>query len=94
MRVIPEPTEGTREVLTGGGAGSQVIRGSEGSISLLCGNCRDILVKSVGPDAWFSYTYDEDTDKFSPQYRIRDIVWQCKGCGAFNEVGDVRVQGA
>ncbi len=50
MRVIPEPAEGTREVLSAHGAGSMAIKGV-GSISFLC-----------------------------------DIVFKCKGCGAFNEV--------
>jgi hypothetical protein len=88
MRVIPEPAEGTREVRTATHAGSMAIKGTEGSISFLWGNCRDILVKSVGPDEWVVYTYDADTDEFTPLYRVRDLVFKCKGCGGFTEVAD------
>jgi hypothetical protein len=86
MRVIPEPAAGPREVLISRHAGSVAIKGTEGSTSLLCGNCRDMLAKSVDPDAWHVWAYDEDTDEFTPLYRIRDLVFRCKGCGAFNEV--------
>jgi hypothetical protein len=91
MRVIPEPAEGTREVRGAERAGSMAIKGSEGSISFLCGNCRDVLVKSVGPDEWVVYAHNADAaytdEEFTPLSRVRDIVFRCKGCGAFNEVG-------
>lgn len=66
------------------------LKGSDGSVSLLCGNCRDVLVKGVDPDEWVIYGHDaaaEGTDnEFPPLYRVRDVVFRCKGCGAFNEV--------
>ncbi len=91
MRVIPEPAGGTREVLSAHSAGSRAITGGDGSISFLCGNCRDVLAKSVDPDTWIMYAYNESADEgaddeFTPLYRVRDIVFKCKGCGAFNEV--------
>jgi hypothetical protein len=91
MRVIPEPAAGTREVLSAKGAGSMAIKGVDGSISFLCGNCRDMLVKTLDPDAWIVHAYDESADEgaddeFTPLYRVRDLVFKCKGCGAFNEV--------
>jgi len=88
MRVIPEPAEGTREVLAAKHAGSMAITGAEGSTSLVCGNCRDVLAKSVDPDAWHVYAYDEDADEFMPLARVRELVFRCKGCGAFNEVAE------
>jgi hypothetical protein len=88
MRVVHAPAEGTREVLTAKHAGSVAIKGTEGSISFLCGNCRDLLVKSVDPDEWIAEAYDPATDEFTPLYRVRDYVFKCKGCGAFNEVAD------
>jgi hypothetical protein len=93
MRVIPEPVEGTREVTSARHAGSMAIKGGNGSNSFLCGNCRDALAKSVDPDAWIIYAYNEDADEgdeFTPLYRVRDIVFKCKGCGAFNEVAETR----
>lgn len=90
MRVIPEPREGTREVLAAEHAGSVVIKGNDGAKSFLCGNCRDVLVKSIDPDEWVVYAHNpaaEYTDhEFTPLYRVRDIVFRCKGCGAYNEV--------
>ncbi len=86
MRVVSEPAEGARAVWTAAHAGSVAIKGGEGSISFVCGNCRDILVKSVDPDRWIVYEYDETTDAFTPLHRVRDVVFRCKGCGAFNEV--------
>jgi hypothetical protein len=90
MRVIPEPPEGTREVLTSQHAGSTAIKGGDGSTSFLCGNCRDVLVKSVGPDQWVVYAHNPAAaytdNEFTPLFRVRDIVFRCKGCGAFNEV--------
>ena len=90
MRVIPEPREGTREVLTSAHAGSTAIKGSDGSTSFLCGNCRDVLAKSVGPDQWVVYRHNPAAaytdDDFTPLYRVRDIVFRCKGCGPFIEV--------
>jgi hypothetical protein len=90
MRVIAEPPEGTREVWVAKHAGSMAIKGGNGSISFLCGNCRDMLVKSVDPDRWVIYAHNPAAaytdDEFTPLYRIRDIVFRCKGCGAYNEV--------
>jgi hypothetical protein len=88
MRVVHAPAEGTREVLTSKHAGSIAIKGTGRSASFLCGNCRDLLVKSVGPDEWIAEAYDPDTEEFTPLYRVRDVVFKCKGCGAFNEVAD------
>ncbi|HTZ62692.1 MAG TPA: hypothetical protein VMB51_01155 [Solirubrobacteraceae bacterium] len=92
MHVIREPAEGTREVLTSKHAGSRAITGSDGSTSFLCGNCRDVLVKSAGPDKWVVYGHNPAAaytdDEFTPLYRVRDLVFKCKGCGAFNEIGD------
>jgi hypothetical protein len=88
MRVVRAPAEGTREVLTAKHPGSVAIKGIEGSISFLCGNCRDLLAKSVDPDEWIAEAYDPDTDEFTPLPRVRDYVFECKGCGAFNEVAD------
>jgi hypothetical protein len=90
MRVIAEPPEGTREVLVAEHPGSMVIEGNDGAKSFLCGNCRDVLVKSVDPDEWVTYEHNpaaECTDhEFTPLYRVRDIVFRCKGCGSYNEV--------
>lgn len=90
MQVIAEPPAGTRTVMVAEHAGSMAIKGSDGSTSLLCGNCRDVLVKSVGPDEWVVCAHNPDAaytdDEFTPLYRVRDIVFRCKGCGAYNEV--------
>jgi hypothetical protein len=89
MRVIPEPSGGSRSLVTAERhAGSMAIKGSDGASTFLCGRCRDILAKSVGPDYEFVHEYDEDTDEFRPLYRVRDVVFRCKGCGAFNEVAE------
>ena len=87
MRVIPEPSEGTREVWSAKHAGSMATKGV-GPVTFLCGKCRDVLVQRRDPDEWISHAYDPDTDEFMPLYRVRDVVFRCKGCGAFNEVGD------
>jgi hypothetical protein len=90
MRVIPEPSEGTREVCVAQHAGSTVIKGNDGSRSFLCGSCRDVLVKNTGPDKWVVYQHNSAAeytdDEFTPLYRVRDMVFRCKGCGAYNEV--------
>ena len=87
MRVIPEPAEGTRHVLTAEKhPGSTAIKGTEGSMTFLCGGCRAVLAKNVGPDDAIVYTEDPQTGDFTPLYRVRDLVFKCKGCGAFNDV--------
>jgi predicted RNA-binding Zn-ribbon protein involved in translation (DUF1610 family) len=86
MRVIPEPPEGGREVVVARTAGSVAIKGTEGSVSFLCGNCRAILAKSIGPDTDVVHAEDSETGDFIPLYKVRDLVFKCKACGAFNEV--------
>ena len=88
MRVIPEPPAGTREVLTGMAPGSIVVKGTEGSISFLCGRCRAILVKNKGPDTTLVFGEEDPpgSGHFPPLHTVREVVFKCKGCGAFNEV--------
>ncbi len=90
MRVIAKPAEGARKVLAARHAGSMVIGGTDGSRSFVCGSCRDVLVKNVEADRWVVYAHNATAagtdDEFTPLYRVRDIVFHCKGCGAFNEV--------
>ena len=87
MQVIPEPAEGTRFVVTAEHhAGSQASRGMDGSCTFLCGKCRDILVKNHAPDDDVLYDDDPETGEFVPRGRVRDLVYRCKNCGAFNEV--------
>jgi hypothetical protein len=88
MRVIPEPAEGSREVVVARNAGSVAITDTEGSVSFLCGNCRDIPQSASALTGGLCYTYDDGTEQFIPLYRVRDLVFKCKGCGAFNEVAD------
>jgi hypothetical protein len=90
MRVIPEPPKGTREVRIAKHAGSMAIKGVNGATSFVCGNCRDVLAKNIDPDRWVVHAHNPDAahadDEFTPLYRVRDIVFRCKGCGAYNEV--------
>lgn len=51
MKVIPQPEEGTRSILTSDNA--PVIRGKgegKGTLSLACGSCGAILVENVHPE--------------------------------------------
>jgi hypothetical protein len=82
MRVIPEPVEGTREIFSSRTAGSKVITGNQGATTLVCGNCRAILAKSVGRDEPIVF---EAEPPWTPLLTVRDLVFKCKGCGAFNE---------
>jgi hypothetical protein len=90
MRVIPEPPDGTREIRVAKHAGSIAIKGNDGSTSFLCGNCRDILAKSIAPDEWVVHRHNPAAaytdEEFTPLYRVRDLVFLCKNCGAYNEV--------
>ena len=52
------------------------------------GRCRNIILKHVDPDFEFESVYNEETDDFTPTRRVRDVVFRCKNCGAFNEVPD------
>jgi hypothetical protein len=92
MRVIPESSVGDREVMVAEKhGGSMVIKGYDETVSLLCGNCRDVLLKNVDPDKWIVYSAEGEpyaSDEFTPLYRSRDIVFRCKGCGAYNEIGE------
>jgi hypothetical protein len=89
MRVIPEPAEDTRFVLgREGHAGSMVIKHTHGATTFLCARCRSVLAKNVDPDRELVYEEDPKTGDFRPVYRVRDVVFRCKGCGAFNEVGE------
>jgi hypothetical protein len=90
MRVIAEPAEGARKVMAARHAGSMVIAGTDRSRSFLCGSCRAVLVKNVDAERWVVHAHNPAAagtdDEFTPLYRVRDIVFRCKGCGAFNEV--------
>jgi hypothetical protein len=88
MRVIPEPAAGTREVFTSKVPGSIAITGTEGSTSFLCGLCRAVLAKNVGPDRTIAWGEEDPpgSGEFPPLLTLRDVVFKCKGCGAFNEV--------
>jgi len=86
MRVIPETEVGEREVRMAQGPGSKFRgRGGDGSRRYVCGRCRDILAPGLDLDDGISWSYDEQTDTFTPDSRFRDIVIRCKGCGAYNE---------
>jgi hypothetical protein len=93
MRVIPEPAEGTRYVAQSEHAGSMSIKGYDGDWTFLCGNCRDILVKNVSPDADIVHEYDGH-DRFTPVATVAEMVFRCKGCGAFNEVDQTVLGGS
>jgi hypothetical protein len=87
MRVIAEPAQGTREVHVGRKrAGAMVVKGTEGSTSFLCGRCRAILLKSVGADETLVSGPEDERGNFPPLYSVREAVFKCKSCGAFNEV--------
>jgi hypothetical protein len=86
MRVIPRPQDGTREILSSKHPGSMAIKGSYGSRTFVCGRSRDILAKSVDPDWEFAAEYYPVTDSVIPLNRVRDVVFRCKNCGAFNEI--------
>jgi hypothetical protein len=93
MRVIRKPAAGTRYVLTAEGrAGAQVVDGHSDGRTYLCGECRAILAKSISPDAEIVFREDPRTEDIVPEYRVRDIVFRCKRCGAFNEVGSGRAR--
>jgi hypothetical protein len=66
--------------------GSQVFGGGHGEHTFLCGRCRDIILKRTDPDFEFEHLYNEETQEFTPVCRVRDVVFRCKNCGAFNEV--------
>jgi hypothetical protein len=88
MRVIAEPPVGTREVhVARKHAGALVIKGNEGSTSFLCGRCRAVLLKSVGADSTMVWGPEDEHGDFPPLYSVREAVFECKSCGAFNEVG-------
>jgi hypothetical protein len=82
MRVIPEPAPGTREVLRAISAGSKAVRGMDGRVSFLCGNCRDLLAMDV---YWDTPIVFSGVEPFLPLLCVSDLVFQCKNCGAFNE---------
>jgi hypothetical protein len=86
MRVVPEPVRGARRVMTSKTAGSQVFGSGHGPTTYLCGRCRNIILKRMDPDFEFEHVYNEETDDFTPTCRVRDVVFRCKNCGAFNEV--------
>lgn len=69
-----------------------VLKGyDDGAVTFLCGNCRDILVKNRYPNEWVVYAATGEPyadDEFTPVSRVRDIVFRCKGCGAYNEIGE------
>ena len=85
MHVIPQERVGNREVWTAPGAGSQAFKGANAGTTFLCGGCRAILVKSADAEQWVVERQIGE-DEFEPVARIRDIVWHCKQCGAFNEI--------
>jgi hypothetical protein len=64
------------------------IKGTHGATTFLCGRCRSVLAKTVDADYEFVYDEDPTTGNFRPLYRVRDAVFRCKGCGAFNEIGE------
>lgn len=84
MRVIDEPAVQGREVMSGRGAGSRVLGGSEGASTFVCGRCRAILVRNRAANS--VVTSSLENDEFVPVDTVRDIVFKCKGCGALNEV--------
>jgi hypothetical protein len=86
MRGIPKPPNHTRYIRTARHAGSSVLGGgTEGSYTYVCGDCRDILWDSVGPDKSIVFVED-DEENFIPVISVRDVVVKCKGCGAYNEI--------
>jgi hypothetical protein len=46
MRLVPEPTDGTRTVIVHDGKGTVVVE-RPGNVWLMCGNCHAPLVKGV-----------------------------------------------
>jgi hypothetical protein len=87
MRVIPESAIAGREVYVSKHAGSTVLKGTEGATTFLCGSCRDVIVKNRGRDEPFVF---EAVEPFKPVYTLADVVFRCKGCGAYNEVPQMR----
>jgi hypothetical protein len=86
MHAIAEKDVGGREVRAGTGAGSLAMKGANAGTTFLCGGCRAIIVKGADPDAWVTYEQVGE-EEFVPIARIRDIVWRCRQCGAYNEIG-------
>jgi hypothetical protein len=87
MRVVAEPPAGSGRIhFAASHAGAIIVKGTEGSTSFLCGGCRAILLKAVGPDRTMVHGPEDEHGSFPPLYSVREAVFECKSCGAFNEV--------
>jgi hypothetical protein len=89
MRVIAEPpADFDRVYVATKHAGAMIVKGTEGSTSFLCGSCRSVLLKSVGPDRTMVHGPEDEHGHFPALYSVREAVFKCKSCGAYNEVAD------
>jgi hypothetical protein len=86
MRVVAEPADFERVHVARKHAGAMVRSGTEGSTSFLCGRCRSVLLKNVGPDSIMVHGPEDEHGDFPPLYSVREAVFKCKSCGAYNAV--------
>jgi DNA-directed RNA polymerase subunit RPC12/RpoP len=85
MTVVPKPEPHTRYVSARSGAGSKAWGPGQGDYSYVCGSCRDLILQSADPDKSV-ISLEDDEGNFIDVMRLREMVYKCKNCGAYNEI--------